>query len=470
MTMFKLFTGMMKEEWRIHSTIFGSLSFALFPVMIFGIAFMGSFLLPLFRVVIPGGDLATIVHALFLLLGIMVGAFGLIGQEAMNRRFGQASLLAYSARSLPISVREIFCTFVVKDTVYYFILWVLPFVGGFAIASPFIGIPLALPALLLLTLTLAFLTGLSGIFFLSTVYARSKPALGVILALILIAGAALYFVAGINIALFFPPLMLFYSFSWVTLAFTCAVILILSAIAILLFIAEYTDTTKRYTSALAPLAQRLSFFPYPPLAAKDLIDLNRSGSFIGQTIFSFLIPLGLLWFLLSVLTRLLPPGGVLLLFALLTGVIASTMYTWITAFDSYNSYTCLPVSVRALLTSKMCSFAVLQLIPVALIIVVSLLSNGVAYLIPAVVLCLSVSFFSLAVTVWLTGLSPSVLVYDARVLVIYLFVLGISLIVLIALAFVNPDYALVSVLLFLPGWLFIRKSFKKWDILDQPTF
>jgi hypothetical protein len=468
--MFKLFSNMMKEEWRIHSTIFGSLSFALFPVMIFGIAFMGSFLLPLFRAVIPGGDLSTIIHALFLLLGIMVGAFGLIGQEAMNRRFGQASLLAYSARSLPISVQEIFCTFVVKDTVYYFFLWVLPFVGGFAIASPFIGIPLTLPALLLLTLTLAFLSGLSVVFFLSTVYSRSRPALGVILALLIIAGAGLSLFAGINIALYFPPLMLFYHFSWVTLALTCAVILCLSAVAVLLFTSEYTDTTQRYRSAMAPLVQRLSFFPYPPLAAKDLIDLNRSGSFIGQTIFSFLIPLGLLWFLLSVLNRLLPPGGVFLLFAILTGVIASTMYTWITAFDTYSTYTTLPISVRALLTSKICSFAVLQLIPVALILVVSLLSNGVAYLVPALVLCLSVSFFSLAVTVWLTGLSPSILVYDAKVLVAYLFVLGVALIVLIALAFVNPYYSLASVLLFLPAWLFVRQSYAKWDSLDQPTF
>jgi hypothetical protein len=470
MAMVKLFTGMMKEEWRIHSTIFGSLSFALFPVMIFGIAFMGSFLLPLFRAVIPGGDLATIIHALFLLLGIMVGAFGLIGQEAMNRRFGQASLLAYSAKSLPISVREIFCTFVVKDTVYYFILWVLPFVGGFAIASSFIGIPLTLPALLLVTLTLAFLTGLSVVFFLSTVYSRSKPALGLIFALLVVGGMALYLAYGINIALMFPPLMVFHAFSWGMFGLTCAVILILSAVSIVLFTSEYTGTTKRYGNAMAPLAHRLSLFPYPPLAAKDLIDLRRSGSLIGQTIFSFLIPLGLLWFLLSVLTPLLPPGGVLLLFAMLTGVIASTMYTWITAFDSYSTYTTLPVSVRALLTSKICSFTVLQLIPVALIGAVSLLSGGVEYLVPALAVCLSVSFYSLTVTVWLTGLAPSVLVYDAKVLVMYLFVLGIALIVLIALAFMSPYYALLSVLLFLPSWLFIRQSYVKWNDLDQPTF
>ncbi len=117
--MFELFTSMVKEEWRIHSTLFGNLSFALYPVMIFCIACMGSFILPLVTGVLPQGSLAIILHAILLLLGIMVGGFGLMGMEVMNRRFGQASLLAYSARSLPLSEREIFLTFVIKDIVYY---------------------------------------------------------------------------------------------------------------------------------------------------------------------------------------------------------------------------------------------------------------------------------------------------------------------------------------------------------------
>jgi len=146
-----LFWNMMKEEWRVHSTMFGSLSFALFPVMIFGIAFMGSFLLPLMRTSFPSNNLALMIHASYLMLGIMVGGFGLLGNEVMNRRFGQASLLAYSARSLPLSERFIFTNFVIKDTVYYFFLWVFPFGLGFILASPFIGVPLA-NALLLLPL------------------------------------------------------------------------------------------------------------------------------------------------------------------------------------------------------------------------------------------------------------------------------------------------------------------------------
>jgi len=468
--MFKLFTMMMKEEWRIHSTIFGSLSFSLFPVMIFGIALMGSFLLPVFRAVMPAGQMVAIIHALFLLLGLMVGGFGLIGMEAMNRRFGQASLISYSSRSLPLSERGIFATFVVKDTVYYFILWVFPFVAGFLLASPFIGIPLSLPLLLLLTLTLTFLTGLSLIFLLSTLYTRYRGALVVLITMAFVAVAGVYLTTSTTIAFLFPPFLLFYDFSYGMLAVAFAMIFVPSSVAVFLFSSEYTDTTRRFANAIRPLSEKLSMFPNPPLAAKDLVDLNRSGSLIGQTIFSFLIPLGLLWVLLSVLSRLLPPGGLLILFAILTGVIASTMYTWLTAFDSFSSYSCLPISVSDLLISKMCSFSVLQIIPLVLVTAVSIASGNISYLLPSLVLCLSVSAYAVAVTIYLTGLSPSVLVYDAKVLVMYLAALGAVLIILIILAFMNPLFAIVSVLLFLPCWLLIKSGFGRWEAQDQPGF
>ena len=146
------------------------------------------------------------------------------------------------------------------------------------------------------------------------------------------------------------------------------------------------------------------------------------------------------------------------------------MYTWLTTFDSFSSYSCLPVSIPALLTSKICSFAVLQLIPAALIVFVSFASGGAVYLVPALVLCLAVSFYALAVTVWLTGLSPSVLVYDARVLFLYLVAVGVVIFFLIVLAFMNPYYVVASVLLLLPGWLLVKQSYRKWESWDQPGF
>jgi len=468
--MLELFVAMIKEEWRVHSTMFGSLSFALFPILIFWIAFMGSFLLPLMRQELPPGELSLILHANYLMLGFMVGAFGLLGSEVMNRRFGQASLLTYSARSLPISERRIFANFVVKDTLYYFVLWVLPLALGFLLASPFIGVPVSLPLLLTLTLTLSFLFGLCAVFFLSSVYSRSKPALAAIL--ISIAGIAglLILITGQNPARFYPPLQLFLDFSWMNFVLSCIAIAILFCISIRLFSPGSPDATKHHKSLLMPLAGKLSIFSNPPLAAKDLIDMYRSGGIVGQTLFSFIIPLVVIWFFLSLLTGYIPPYGALLEFALVTGVIASTMYTWITMFDTFGTYACLPVSVRTVIKSKIASFSVLQIIPGVFIAVVAVLSGQAIYLVPAVVLCLAVSFYSLGVTVWLTGLSPSVLVYDVKVMVVYLILMGAALLVLSAVAFAAPFATLGAVLLLIPAVFFARLGFSKWETREQPGF
>jgi hypothetical protein len=468
--MFELFIAMVKEEWRMHSTMFGSISFALFPVMIFGIAFMGAFLLPLVRATLPAGNLALIIHANFLLLGFMVGAFGLMGNEVMNRRFGQASLLAYSARSLPLSEAHIFLTFVVKDVVYYFFLWVFPFGFGYILASPFIGVSLSAALLLLLTLTLAFLYGLCTVFFLSALYARSRALLWAVVLMLGVAWGSVVAATGINPALFFPPLLLYAAFSWTNLVLSFVILSVLFVLAVFLFSPDQTGSAKEHHNAFSPLLRRFKFLADPPLAAKDMIDLYRSGSVIGQTLFSFLIPLAVIWFFMSLLGPYLPPHGLLFMFTIITGVIASTMYTWVTMFDSFGPYACLPVSVSRLISGKLTTFSLLQVVPAVFIAVVALMSGEAANLIPAVVLCLAVSFYAAGVMVWLTGLSPNVLVYDVKVMAIYLVLTGIVLTIFSALAFANPVYSLSSVILFLPAWLLVQKGKARWDAEDPAGF
>jgi hypothetical protein len=468
--MFELFTCMVKEEWRVHSTMFGSLSFALFPVMIFGIAFMGSFLLPLMRTTLPTGNLTLIVHANYLMLGIMVGGFGLLGNEVMNRRFGQASLLAYSARSLPLSERFIFLNFVIKDTVYYFFLWVLPFGFGYILASPFTGVSLAGALLLLLTLTLSFLFGLCGIFFLSAVYARSRPVLCFVLLAFGGGMGSLATMTGTNPVLFFPPLLLNSAFTWANFLISGVVLALLFGFSIVLFNPESIGSEKTYKDSFAPLMRRFSFLPNPPLAAKDILDLYRSGSLVGQTIFSFLLPLAVIWFFLSLLGPFFPPHGLLFIVAVTTGVIASTMYTWVTMFDTFGPYACLPVAVSTLIASKLTTFAVLQVIPAIFIASVALFSGEGTYLIPAVVLAISVSFYAVGVMAWLCGLSPNVLVYDVKVLFVYLVLVGIVLTTFTAAAFANPFFALSAVILAIPTWLLVRRAMVRWDVVDPGGF
>jgi len=468
--MLELFHAMMKEEWRVHSTMFGSLSFALFPFMIFGIAFMGAFLVPLMRTTLPSGNLSLILHGSYLMLGIMVGGFGLLGNEVMNRRFGQASLLAYSARSLPLSERFIFSNFVVKDTVYYFFLWVLPFGLGYLLATPWTGVSLASALLLILTLSLSFLYGLCGIFFLSTVYARSKPVFWLFLFACLASLAAISLVTGANPALLFQPLLLGSAFTLEHLLVSCLLPAFLFIVSLWLFTPESVGSEKNYRDSFGPLMKRLSFLPNPPFAAKDTLDLYRSGSMIGQTIFSFILPLAVIWFFLSLLGPFFPPHGLLMIFAITAGVIASTMYTWVTMFDTFGPYACLPVAVSTLIESKLTTFAILQLIPAAFIAAVAILAGEVTVLVPAVVLGLSVSFYAVAVMAWLAGLSPSVMVYDVKVLAWYLVLTGIVLVLFTAAAFANPYYALASVGLAIPAWWFVQKAKVRWDAVDPAGF
>lgn len=467
--MFELFTNMMKEEWRLHSTLFGSLGFALFPVLIFAISFMGTFLLPVFREVVPTGDLAFLTNASFLLLGVMVGAFGLLGNEVMNRRFGQASLLAFSARSLPLSERFIFTNFVIKDILYYCILWIFPFIAGFALATPFIGVPLTYALIAFLTLALSFLLGLSFVFFLSTLYARSKWLFLAVFVLLIGTGGIAYRVFGEGI-ITLSSMTLITTFSWTGALAAGLVIFLLFFISILLFTAEYADSTKHFRNTLVPLSNMLSLFPFPALVAKDLIDLHRSGSDIGQTIFSLLLPLAIIWFFLSVLALFIPPLSVLFLFATIAGVISATMYTWLTAYDPFGVYSPLPVSVSTVIISKICSFSVLQMIPAALIILITGLTGEVLYLLPVLVLWGSVSFYALSVTVNLTGLSPHLLVYDAKVLLLYLIAVGIPVLFMSALSFLNPSYAMIALFLILPALYLMKQGIRKWEMRDHPAF
>jgi hypothetical protein len=400
----------------------------------------------------------------------MVGGFGLLGNEVMNRRFGQASLLAYSARSLPLSEKFIFLNFVVKDTVYYFFLWVLPFGFGYILASPFTGIPLSVALLLLLTLTLSFLFGLCCVFLLSVVYARSRLLLWLVLLASGVGVGGLATLTGTNPALFFPPLLLNTAFTWTNFLISFAMLTLFFGVSIILFNPESAGSEKIYKDSFAPLMQKFSALPNPPFAAKDTIDLYRSGSLVGQTIFSFILPLAAIWFFLSLLVPFFPPHGLIFIFAITTGVIASTMYTWVTMFDTFGPYACLPVAVSTLIASKLTTFAVLQVIPAVFIAGVALLSGEAAYLIPAVILGISVSFYAVGVMAWLCGLSPNVLVYDVKVLFVYLVLVGIVLTSFTSLAFANPYYAFSAVILIIPTGLFIQKAKTRWDAVDPEGF
>jgi hypothetical protein len=471
--MFDIFKSMIKEEWRMHSNIFGSGGFALFPVFIFLFTFFISLVLPIFREIFTDAQISLGMHYVFLILGSMVGAFGLMGREFMNRRFGQASLIAYSSRTLPVSQREIFANFLIKDIVYYFVLYVLPFISGFALAAELVPsgdfqLPYTL-LVLLVTLSFSFMIGLSLVFFLSTVYAHSgKLLLSGLLAVFVF---LLFASENLNSNVFYslPSLSLFLNPSKDQFLLSFALIIIPSSFSLVFLKVDYPQTKKSFSNSFSRLCEHLKSYRYSAFVAKDFLDLKRSEGGLGKVIFSFLLPVALIWMLLSALGQVIPALNTLALFSLVLGVLSSSMYNWLTEYDIFASYAFFPIRASDMIKSKLNSYFFLNLIPL-LILTMLVLNKEPASLIPSLLLFISISFYMVSILVYLTGLSPSINLYNGRTFALYAFSVMPLLIINIILSMFGLYYVLADLLLIPFSFYLLKQSFWKWNRWESQLF
>jgi hypothetical protein len=471
--MFEIFKNMIKEEWRMHSNMFGNGGFALFPVFIFLFTFFVSLVLPIFREILTDAQIALGIHYFFLLVGGMVGAFGLMGREFMNRRFGQASLIAYSSRTLPVSQRLIFANFLVKDIVYYFVLYVLPFIAGFALAAEFVPAGnFHLPGVLLtllLSLSLSFMIGLSLVFLLSTIYAHSGKLL---ISGLLAAFIFLLFISGSlgsNVFYSLPSLSFFLNPSENHLLISLALIIVPSALSLIFLKVDFPQAKKSFPNSFSRLCGYLGSYRYAAFISKDSLDLKRSEGGLGKVIFSFLLPMVLIWMLLSALGEVIPALNILALFSLVLGVLSSSMYNWLTEYDIFSSYAFLPLRVSDMIKSKLNSYLLLNLVPFVLLSLLALKREPAA-LLQSLLLFVSISFYMVSILAYLTGLAPSINLYNGKTFAIYALSVVPLLLINIILSMFGPYYVLVDLMLIPLAFFLLGKSFKKWDRIESPGF
>jgi len=406
---------------------------------------------------------------MFVLFGMSVGGFGLFGREIMNRRFGHASLIAYSARTLPVSEKEIFSNFFVKDLIYYFMLWIVPVAAGFAAASPFIGISAEVAGILFISLALSFLTGLSAIFLLSTIYAHSSKAFVAALAGLSIAALSLGH-SSFSAVSFLPALSFFFSPSWNLFVSSLLAAVIPSIISLAFFKSDYPINLRTFKNSFAHLSSSLKFTKYPEFAAKDFLDLKRSEGGAGKIIFSFLFPIALIWFMLFAALKIMPAANFFMIFSILLGAITSMVYNWLTEFDLFTAYAFLPVKVSDVIKSKLASYAIINTISLAILLLAAVQTNSMQYFIPALFAMLSASSYALAITVYLGGLYPNILLYNAKIFAQYIVFISPVLLVLIVISMFNPLGLLASPVLIPVSYRILKKSFAKWNTWEHPSF
>jgi hypothetical protein len=463
--MLEIFKSMVKEEWRIHSCMFGGFMFAMFPVLLTIITFLFSLTLPIFTLIIPTEQILIILQYTFVLFGLSVGSFGLLGRDIMNRRFGNASLVAYSSRSLPVSERIILANFFVKDVIYYFFLWIAPFVVGFAVASLFLSIGFVYSLSLLLILTLSFLIGLSVSFLLSTIYAHSTKLL-----LALLAFSALIVLSA---ALVSNPFLITLMFSYIPTAnqilFSVLFIAILLSFSLMYPKIDYPQKKKLYKNSLKSISEMFSF-KNSLFVSKDFLDFNRSEGGVGKIILSFLVPLGMIWLLIFVFIKFVPVLNLLIIFSIFLGTISTSFYNWFTQYDSFNFYAFLPIKVSEIIRGKVKSFAIINLVSLAVLTIVATWTGQLLYFVPALISFIAIASYALSITIYLAGLSSNILLYNAKIFSKYLLYISPMLLAMIFLSIVGPFYLAFSIILVPLSYEIIKASYDKWDKQSQPTF
>ena len=458
-----LFISMVREEWRVHTTAFGNRYYGVFPLVIGIITCIGSLFVPFLLRVVTIDQLFLSAHYIFLLFGVSVGAFGLFGKEIMNRRFGQASLIAYSARSLPVGERAIFLVFFLKDVVFYLFLWIAPIFVGLVVSASFIGFSYPTVVTVCGTFFLSFLLGLSLIFLLSTIYAHSSRLIVVVLLVVVLTYFSVDTILGIDGNFLLAAYNLYYSQSVELLLMMVLFIVLAAAISIAFVKIEYPEAKRHYSAELSGFIERFRFSSLANFLAKDFIDLKRSEGGLGKIIFSFLMPVAFTYLFLEVFLDLIPDVKGIMIFAVFLGIVSASIYNMLTAFDTFNPYMFLPVRVSTVLKSKIQSFLLFNILSVVVLVLAAVSMQQIDYLIPAFLMFVSICVYSLAVTIYLTGLHPNVLMYNSRVFIPYIGLLGSVLFLATFFSIIDPFVMVVSPILLPVAYLLLKKSFQKWD-------
>jgi hypothetical protein len=403
-----LFVRMLHEEYRLHAALFGD-RFALYPLVIVLLSAGGVWLLDL-----TGTPLSTVaagLHGLVFFFGLQVGTIGLVGGDAIRNDLADATLLIYSARTLPVTLRRLLAVFLVKDLVYYAVLFIGPVAVGYAVVAVAAGVEPASVALLWVTASASFGLGVATSLTLTGVSSRQEW-----LVPVLVVGVAGAIVSGRVDVVAFTPIAFYETPSLRTALAGFAPVLVLGVAGGLVFDPAGGGTVR----TTADRYERLRSMLGDGIATRSILEVVGSAGSVWKVLFS----MGVVFAVTAALviqvgqaTTLAPSLGIAV--GTLLGLGAYTTYGWISLYDDIDEYRRYPVSMRRVFTGKRRAYLLLTL-PAGLVYLLGSLpwvpAREVA--IGAVVFGL-VTVYVFGVTAAVAGLSPNELLFDTVLFLVF---------------------------------------------------
>jgi hypothetical protein len=409
-----LFVAMVREEWRLHATLFGGLRFAAFPLAVGVLAAAGVAGLELVSID-PTTTIAGI-HLLLFFFGLQTGSIGLVGRDAIENLLGDVTLLVFSGRTLPLSRRRLLGHFLLRDLVYYAGLFVLPLALAFAPLGALTDtVSLSLVPTLFVSLTATFALGLA-----TTTAILALVARGVSGGFSLL--GSLVAVAWLQVGTPLRPLA-WSPYGLVTAETTGAglqagigtVLALVGLVGVGIGGYQPDDSSETRVRAAAFERWQLRLGDEQGLVVKHLFDVSRSAGGLWKVAFSgglLCAVSAALLVLAGRITGITPAPGIA--FGAVLSLSAFTTYNWLTSAANLADYQHLPVSVSTVLDSHARAFALLGP-PVAIgYLAVALVVFGTTPIDAAlgVLVLLGFQSYLFGLTVWLAGTRPNEFLFD----------------------------------------------------------
>ena len=468
-----LFRWMVREEWRLHSRLFGGQRFAVFPLAILVMVAGGVWLL-----VETGTEIGTVVtglHLLAFVFGLNTGSIGFVGRDAIANLLGEVTLLVFASRTLPLSRKQILGLFVAKDVAYYATLFLLPMAAGtipaasatgFRPSGSILGSAPGTVLLLWVTLVGMFLLGIGSTLAILGLVGRGNAGRAVLIGVVLAAGAL--WIAGFEIVAY-TPYGVFQRPSLTRLGGSALVVCGIVVTGIAAFDASPRSSTRTARPAFSRWDGRFG----DPLTTKTVLDVHRSSGGFGKVLFSGAILFGVtagLVDLASTITGVAPSVGVS--FGAILGLTAFTTYNWLTQFDDVSAYLALPVDVPAVFEAKRRAFLLLGPLVGLAFYGIAVWWQGTPFLegVVGVLVLVGVASYCFGVTIYLTGLSPNEFLFDTVLFVAFGAAVALPLVPILVIGFALAPLS-VEVSLLLGGFglslgviglVLYRRSVPKW--------
>jgi len=433
---------LLKEEWRIHSSLFGGKKFALFPIMVFLFAVIGFYSLEILP--ITSFEAQVGLHWFILFFGLNVGTIGFVSESGMKNVLGEINLILFSSRTLPVSRKNVLGNFLLKDIIYYFFWFILPVVFGNLVLtfSPFHILSVTF------TYTLAFVLGFLTTFFFSTLYNTSRSLAGVT-ALILVSITGLYVLRhGLSVL---PVFQLWIEPSKLNFLYSAIPIFIFAAVGFVLFGRGKPIKSRRKENAFKDLTKKMD-----ALNAKNILDLKRSSGGIGKIFFSYTVLFVFVWLIINYF----PFGDTvfrspLLILATLFGVFPVSIYNWLNRYDSAGDYLYLPLVKEDVVEGKIRSYILLGPVSVVLVVLISFLIFGgtILELLHGLTIALIISLSMLSVVSKLTGLRPNTKLFNTSVFIKFMILGGAVISPFLVLSIVFESFLIWRNLMFVALYL-----------------